>query len=160
MSCFNATEEALSIIDSLKLCILKQDQCIKNKTAENESLRHRVEVLERENKELFDQLQILRGLPAENEDKSCQKPGSRHIRYVNRYTLWKNMFSIGFKHQNRSLTWTGTHTRRTVHTLHVKRYQFYSHKLTTTIFLCISFLSALRKSFPCTVIFVWVWAEQ
>ena len=83
MSCFNATEEALSIIDKLKHCILKQDQCIKNQTSELESLRQKVEVLEREKKELFDQVQTLKGLLAQNEDQSCQKPGNRHIRYVN-----------------------------------------------------------------------------
>lgn len=56
MSCANSTKEALSIVDQLKICILKQDQIIRSKNAEIYSLRCRVACLEKERTELKQQL--------------------------------------------------------------------------------------------------------
>ena len=73
MSCFNATEEALSIIDTLKRCILKQDQFIKTKTSELEALRLKVDILENEKKELLQEVDALKGQLIRNGSQSSRK---------------------------------------------------------------------------------------
>ena len=80
MSCLSATEEAISIIETLKRCILKQDQCIKNKDSELESLRSKVKILEKENKELNEKLKALKVHAPENENNLYQAFKSDHER--------------------------------------------------------------------------------
>lgn len=56
MSGANPTKEALSIVDKLKVCILKQDQIIRRKDTEINALQNRVALLEKERAELKRQL--------------------------------------------------------------------------------------------------------
>ena len=48
MSSAQATKEALTIVDTLKHCILKQDKIIRSQNEEIQALKSRVEQLEKE----------------------------------------------------------------------------------------------------------------
>ena len=48
MSTLQSTLDALSIVDTLKACILKQDKVIRRQTGEIESLKARIRQLEEE----------------------------------------------------------------------------------------------------------------
>jgi hypothetical protein len=62
MSSQDSTKEALSIVDKLKHCILKQDQLIRGKTSENDALKEKILSLEKEREELKRDILKLKGV--------------------------------------------------------------------------------------------------
>lgn len=79
MSSANSTKEALSIVDQLKIYIVKQDQVIRSKNAEISALRCRVACLEKERAELKRQLLNEKDLTA--IDRSVADEESQDSRY-------------------------------------------------------------------------------
>lgn len=62
MTSQSSTKEALSIVDKLKQCILKQDQVIRAKISENVALKDKIVALEKEREELKRQILELKGV--------------------------------------------------------------------------------------------------
>lgn len=62
MTSQSSTKEALSIVDKLKQCILKQDQVIRANISENDALKDKIVALEKEREQLKRQILELKGV--------------------------------------------------------------------------------------------------
>lgn len=82
MSSVQATKDALSIVDTLKLCILKQDKIIRAQNEEIQSLKARVKELEKESIE-FRQRVSKQQMPSERGEKD--ETENQDVRSVHEY---------------------------------------------------------------------------
>ena len=82
MTSQSSTKEALSLVDKLKQCILKQDQVIRAKISENVALKDKIVALEKEREQLKHQIKELKGVDLASVDCAVVDLNDGQSRFV------------------------------------------------------------------------------